>query len=106
MGRVDALAAVLAALNYVSDTYDAPLPLDVQVFPNPVSDAAVVSIRFAGEPLVVKIMSQDGREVFKRSIEAADYQVIHIPFAAEPQGVYFWQVTCGKKVFTGKIFKS
>lgn len=101
-GRVDALAAVLEALN-VSHA-GSPLAAEkVSVFPNPTSGRAFLQLEGVEGSAQVQVFNASGQMVHSSRWDAGDGQVMAIDMAALPAGIYGYRVRTAKGLHEGKL---
>ena len=76
---------------------------DFSVFPNPVLDELNISVKNAGESLMVTITDQLGRKVIEHT--AHQTNEIKLNTSVLSTGVYFVTITSGNNYSTKKIVK-
>jgi len=106
-GRVDALAAVEAALALIppppSGT-DELVRASVQVFPNPVSKDLNILVKNATGNLQFELFTVSGSKVLDEKWEAAN-GVHSVDFSVQMPGIYLYRILSGQDVVQGKIVK-
>ncbi|MEN0005287.1 MAG: S8 family peptidase [Bacteroidota bacterium] len=104
-GRVDALAAVQAAMDVVSTTERLSANDQVLVFPNPVQSEAVFRVRENLTQLDVVLFDGVGRQVY----EASDLGVVggqcRVEIGHLSKGVYYFQIVADGAIWVGKLVK-
>ena len=106
-GRVDALAAVEAAIALIPVEPSAtaePAPVSVRVFPNPVGDQVKVEVRNAVGELQFELIDLSGRLLLLRNWNAATAS-FSVDFSEKPAGIYFYRMKLGGEVLQGKLVK-
>lgn len=98
-GRVDALAAVQAAL--LIDNTEEKKTMQVQVFPNPFKDYVVIALPASTPAVRIEIFDAMGRLVFRKESTNALTQLNLTHLAA---GLYFYKIE-GSHFITGKLIK-
>ncbi|MEO8589627.1 MAG: T9SS type A sorting domain-containing protein [Flavobacteriales bacterium] len=83
-------------------------PLDVSVFPNPVSGMATIMITGATyeQPTTVELYSVSGTligQIFNGRVPAGTEQRVQWDATNEAKGIYFYRVVSGERVAQGKI---
>lgn len=104
-GRVDALAAVNAALNYESTSAPEPPAPVAQVFPNPTAGETVFDLQNLSGKTVLEIFAADGRLVFNKNWPAQKRELVPVSLKNQPDGVYFWQIKTESGTTSGRIVK-
>ena len=104
-GRVDALAAVEAALALVeTSTEDESGDQRIAVFPNPVRDVLHIAMDEPGLTGFITISDLQGIEVIRQSLPAGS-AITQIEWTGLAQGVYFYTIRSGEKQVSGKLIK-
>lgn len=104
-GRIDAVAAIEAALTVTST---APQPTElvrVAVAPNPFSETTTLTLEGLTGPTQVRVFDAAGRELWAQRVEADRGQVLTLPLAEQAPGLYFYRVESGARGFYGKLLK-
>ena len=104
-GRVDALAAVNAALAYNPVSVPEIHAPVAQVFPNPVADEAIFDLQNISGKTVLEIFSTDGKLVFTKNWSAQNRELVPVSLKNQPGGVYFWQIKTGNGTASGRVVK-
>jgi serine protease AprX len=104
-GRIDAVAAVNAALAY------APVPVteaarpEAGVFPNPVTEDVLFDLKNVAGKAVLEIFNAGGQLVFTKNWTARQRELLPVSLKDQPEGVYFWQIRASNGVVSGRIVK-
>ncbi len=104
-GRVDALAAVNAALAYSPTSVSEIAAPIAQVFPNPVADEAIFDLQNISGKTIFEIFSADGKLVFSKNWAAQNRELVPVSLKNQPSGVYFWQIKTESGATAGKLVK-
>jgi serine protease AprX len=107
-GRVDALAAVEAAIALIpppppSSTQE-QVWLNVRVFPNPISDRLNVEVKNPVGDVQFELFDVSGRQVLLRNWTVAS-PTTSIDFSANPSGIYFYRILSDGALAQGKVVK-
>ena len=106
-GRVDALAAVEAAIalieTSVEDAYQAS---GIKTYPNPVTNQLFVDIHQAAGLVAFELFDMQGRRLFHEQWNASGESIHSIDVSLLSTGFYFYQVSNGDKFLQGKLVKS
>lgn len=103
-GRVDALAAVEAAIALIETSVgDEHQPPGIKVYPNPVNNLLYVELQQASGPVVFEILDMQGRHLFQEQWEASGKSVQAVDVSLLPDGIYIYSMTHGGRVFQGKF---
>jgi len=106
-GRIDALAAVEAAIDLIPVSIEnAQNPLLVKVYPNPVFDQMIIEIQEPVHHVSVEIFDVHGRNVWRNQEKSGGLIVMKINLQNQPSGIYFYQISTGKEITQGKVIKS
>lgn len=105
-GRVNALAAVNAALAYQPvSAPEATVPV-ARVFPNPVADEAIFDLQApAGAKVLLEIFTADGKRVLSKTWTATSRELVSVPMKGQATGVYFWQINTDGGTASGRLVK-
>ena len=105
-GRVNALAAVNAALAYQPvSAPEATVPV-ARVFPNPVADEAIFDLQApAGAKVLLEIFTADGKRVLSKTWTATSRELVPVPMKGQATGVYFWQINTDSGTASGRLVK-
>jgi subtilisin family serine protease len=102
-GRVDALAAVNAALALIGvgthDEQDATIAL---VFPNPTEGKFFIENAMSPARVSVDVFNIDGKWI---THQQSAQPILTVDMANEPSGLYFYKITGEGKTFLGKVVK-
>ena len=105
-GRVDALGAVQAALEWQpSVSTDAPLSPMATVSPNPLREAATFSLENLSGETLLEIFNAEGKQIFVKKWNAQNRETLRIPLDNQATGVYFWKLKSGNGVASGKLLR-
>ncbi|MCB0569320.1 MAG: S8 family peptidase [Phaeodactylibacter sp.] len=102
-GRVDALAAVMAALAVV-DGKEVPGLVTVKVLPNPAHEEAVIAAEGLDSPAQLQVFALSG-QLMRQSAWAPGQAFETIGLGDWPAGLYFFRLTAGGRAWTGKFAK-
>ncbi|MCC6723792.1 MAG: S8 family peptidase, partial [Saprospiraceae bacterium] len=108
-GRVDALAAVEAAIALIPPPPSATaeqLPMNVRVFPNPVSNKLNISVENAEGSLGLELFDMSGRALHQQQWAANGQVFISIEMSKFHSGIYFYRLTSQGRVVQGKVVKA
>lgn len=102
-GRVDALAAVTAALELAGVEVPEDVSPTLKVFPNPFDQSLVLEGMIWRVPAAFRLYDAAGREVYSRTwTEVGVFQeTLELP--GLPAGVYLYTLTSGEQVLRGKV---
>lgn len=108
-GRVDALAAVQAAIALIPppppSAATEQTPVTVRVFPNPVGDQLNIEVKNAVDEVQLELFDMSGRLVLLRKWNAAN-AAVSVDFGSNPAGIYFYRILSGGVVMQGKLVKA
>ncbi|MBK8877879.1 MAG: S8 family serine peptidase [Haliscomenobacter sp.] len=102
-GRIDALAAVKAAREVVTDTQPGNASVSLRVFPNPASDLITLetgTFQGAGQ---FSLWDASGRLHVTRSFQPGVEPFLSIRLPRLASGVYFYRWKTGEQNYTGRI---
>ncbi|MBI5917632.1 MAG: S8 family serine peptidase [Bacteroidetes bacterium] len=107
-GRVDALAAVEAAIALIppppSSTQE-QVALPVRVFPNPVDNQLVIEVKNVVGEVQVEFFDINGRLLLQRRWNGGNQASSTFDFKGKPSGIYFYRMLNGGNVQQGKVVK-
>ena len=103
-GRVDALAAVNAALA-VPTNQPSTAPMSVRVAPNPVQDAVVFELQQVTGKTTLEIFNASGQRVFSKNWTVQNRELVPVNLEKQPNGLYFWQLRTAAGATGGKLVK-
>lgn len=103
-GRVDALAAVQAALAVPTGEPNLSAPM-AYVSPNPVRDEAMFNLKNVSGKTSLDVLSASGQVVFSKNWTAVPQEQVRISFKNLPTGVYFYHLRSESGSAAGKIMK-
>jgi subtilisin family serine protease len=103
-GRVDALAAVNAALAYTVSAPEVQSP-EARVFPNPVADEAIFDMKNISGKTTLDVFAADGKLVFSKNWTAQNRELVPVVLKNQPGGVYFWQIKTESGTASGRLAK-
>ena len=105
-GRVDALGAVQAVLVWQpAVSTNNPILPQARVSPNPVQGEAIFAFENLSGSSVLEILDANGRRVVYQQWMASKRDTRRITLVHQAPGVYFWKLTSGNGVASGKILK-
>ncbi len=105
-GRVDALGAVQAALQWQAPvSTSSPVLLGATVSPNPLNDAAIFAFENLSNETHLEIFNAEGKQVFVKKWAAQNRDTLRVSFENQAAGVYFWKLKSGSGVASGKLVK-
>ncbi len=103
-GRVDALAAVEAAIALIETSVDDENQMpDVKVYPNPVNDQLYIELQQASGRVVFEIMDMQGRHLLRQQWEVSGRSVQAVDVSSLPDGFYIYSISNGGKLYQGKL---
>lgn len=103
-GRVDALAAVQAALS-VPALEPAVFAPTVSVSPNPVRDDAIFDLKNVSGKISLNVLNAGGQLVFSKNWTAAPQERARVSMKNLPSGVYFYHLRGENGSAAGKVVK-
>ena len=105
-GRVDALGAVQAALEWQPSvsTVTPVLPM-ATISPNPMHEAAIFALENLSGETVLEVFNAEGRPVFVKKWQAQGRETLRVPLEDQALGVYFWKLKSSNGVASGKLIK-
>ena len=103
-GRVDALAAVNAALA-VPTSQPSTAALTVRVAPNPMRDNAVFEVQNGFGKTTLEIFNTGGQLVFSKNWTVQNRELVLVGLMDQPAGLYFWRLRTGTGLISGKLLK-
>ncbi len=108
-GRVDALAAVEAAIALIpppppSATYE-ETRLSVDVYPNPVDNQLFIEIVNAVGEVQVQLFDTNGKLIIGRSWSVGNHSNTSLDLTEKLGGVYFYRIINGREIIQGKVVK-
>ncbi len=103
-GRVDAFAAVNAALAYTVSAPEVQSP-EARVFPNPVADEAIFDMKNISGKTTLEVFAADGKLVFSKNWTAQNRELVPVALKNQPDGVYFWQIKTEGGTAAGRLVK-
>jgi serine protease AprX len=105
-GRVDALAAVEAALALIpSGVEDDPYATMINVYPNPVHDQLIIQMQQATGNVSLNIFDLQGRNMMRQQWDANGLTIQRVDVSGMASGFYVYTISSGDKVFQGKVVK-
>ncbi len=105
-GRVDALGAVQAALQWLPVVgTNSPVLTSARVSPNPFHDAAIFTFENLSGETFLEIFNAEGKPIFAKKWLAQSRENLRVSFENQPLGVYFWKIKSGSGVASGKLVK-
>ena len=104
-GRVDALAAVEAALELIEvSTKDENVNSMITVFPNPAHDHLYIDFSQPAEDFILHIYDMHGRLIYRLQ-ENGNSPLIKIDLTNHTDGIFFYKILQGENIYTGKFVK-
>lgn len=102
-GRIDALTALSRAIT--TDTNNASKVFEIKAFPNPFS--GMVTFRWKGLEgrVVIEIFNGTGQLVAAKSFTSIGTGSEEVDLDGRPSGMYWYRITNGKTVLSGKVVK-
>lgn len=104
-GRIDALAAVEKALQLTTDVDSVSKNASVKVFPNPAWEEATLQLNGFNGEVMLNLFNATGQLVQSLNWDARVISLKPIDLSNIPKGIYFYQLTSGGTVASGKIVK-
>ncbi len=105
-GRIDALAAVNAALALISTSTDhQESNQGIKVFPNPVDNVMIFDIQHALGKVNAEIFDVQGQMIIHQQWNAEGRAIFQVDFSAIPPGIYFYRVMMKGGMQIGKVVK-
>jgi serine protease AprX len=104
-GRVNALAAVQAALDWeapVNSTDNLLLPV-ATVSPNPATDAVWFQFDHLKGETTLEILNQESKQIWRQQWQAQGRESRRVELQGQPSGVYFWRLQSGNGMVSGKL---
>ncbi|MCB0553587.1 MAG: S8 family serine peptidase [Phaeodactylibacter sp.] len=102
-GRVDALAAVMAALEVVDDK-EVSGGVTVKVLPNPAREQAVIAAEGLEGPAQLRVFALSGQLMYQSAWAPGQaYETINLN--NWPVGIYLYRLASGGRTWTGKLAK-
>jgi subtilisin family serine protease len=106
-GRVDALAAVEAALALVETSIgDLDVSSTIKVYPNPFKDKLIISLQETSVPGSVLLADMQGRVLVKQQWKESGPSVYELDVENLPSGFYLYKISAGDAMVHGKIVKA
>ena len=106
-GRIDALAAVEAALALIpSGTEDDLVSSNISVYPNPVNDRLIIEIQQAIGKVSMEIVDLNGKRLLQQQWNSNGFMIQHVDVSAMPAGLYVYKISNGDHFFQGKVVKN
>ncbi len=105
-GRIDALAAVEAALALIpSATDDALLSSKYNVYPNPVNNQLIIEMKEAIGKVSLQIIDLQGKLLMQQQWNSNGLMIQHVDVSAIPAGLYVYKISNGDHLYQGKVVK-
>lgn len=106
-GRVDALAAVEAALALIETSVEENIStMGISVFPNPVTHTLHISSKASIENIAVTLMDMQGRILYHQTLDVFGSVHHEIDVAHLPSGFYLYKISSGYQTDFGKLVKA
>jgi serine protease AprX len=105
-GRINALAAVNEALTYVLPTASPnELDFEARLLENPVNDALLFEIKNLQNEGILEVFNAEGKLMGTQTLKATNFEVFSFSGKGMNSGVYFWKISGGNAVVSGKFVK-
>jgi serine protease AprX len=106
-GRVDALAAVEAALALIETSIeDNQAGSGIRSYPNPVDQQLYIETLASTGPMTIAVYDIQGRLMLQQHWNTDGALVTKVDVSALPSGFYVYKISNGVKIFQGKVVKS
>lgn len=103
-GRVDALAAVEAALTLITNTHDQSSDKRIIVFPNPVHDKLYVELMETMDDVTFQLFDGNGRLILNNYFSNTQRR-FSVNLDENLPGLYFYKLIVDRAIYTGRIIK-
>jgi len=105
-GRIDALAAVQAALVWMPNaTHQEQINSGITVYPNPVNDVLIIEIQNGHGDATMEVFDTNGKIIARHSNEIEGHASYSFDLSAIPSGIYFYHIISNGKMLAGKVIK-
>ncbi len=105
-GRVDALAAVQAALALIpTATTNPDSDIDVKVYPNPVNDDFIIEVGHSSGEMSFDLFDAQGKIVMHHLLNTGANSIEKISLAEKTSGIYFYRIMNAGVVKQGMLVK-
>ena len=105
-GRIDALAAVEAALALIEtgteDGYDADA---IKVYPNPFDRELVIAMNQIQGDITIEVFNPEGKKILERKTQGGYAPVYSIDMRGQEPGLYVYRVYTRNTIVSGKVVK-
>ncbi len=106
-GRIDALAAVEAALALIPvSTDDEQNFRSIKLYPNPIYDQLTLEFPQATGEVTISFFDTNGRIFFSKQLNADNDELLIVDFNNLPSGIYFYRIASGNFAQQGKVIKN
>ncbi len=106
-GRIDALAAVNAAIALIPVSTDhAEGIIGANVYPNPVDNLLIIDLQQMTSEVRIEIVDMHGRLIWQFKSNHELHESIQIDFSSYPAGIYFYRILIDGKMVNGKVVKN
>ena len=102
-GRVDALAAVEAALQLIVNTQNDGPHFQISMYPNPFVEEVIIEHSSIDEEPVIRVWDAQGRMIETQISKSGMHYKLN--FSSTPAGIYFCHIITSRKAFIGKMIK-
>jgi serine protease AprX len=108
-GRVDALAAVEAAIALIPppppSATNEETRLSVSVYPNPIDNQLFFEIKNALGEVQVQLLDINGKLIIARNWSVGNHSKMSLDLTGKLTGVYFYRIINGREIRQGKVVK-
>lgn len=104
-GRIDVLAAVEMALEFVSDVEDLSVNNQVSISPNPSSDQINIAFSTEVNDAQIEVFDVNGKLIHSSNGDFSEGDSYPIDLSNAPKGVYFYKIRNATQEAGGKIVK-
>jgi len=106
-GRIDALAAVNAALALIPvSTHQERVNQLVKVYPNPVDKQLNFDIQNASGKLYFELFDMQGQLMLRHQWNSQGHVVYQVDISENPSGIYFYRISMNGNTVVGKLVKN
>ena len=105
-GRIDALAAVEAALAFIPTGIEDDLRSSyINVYPNPVNDQLIIEMKQAIGKVSFEILDLQGRRFLQQQWDTNGLMIQHVDVSQMPAGLYVYKISNEDHFYQGKVVK-
>jgi serine protease AprX len=106
-GRVDALAAVQAAIALIeTSTEDSHTTSAIKVYPNPVNDKLIIDLTEAIGKVSISLIDIQGQILLSETWDTNSKAVYEMNVSDLPAGFYLYHISVGDTMLHGKVVKA